>query len=79
MLQTQDTLEVLRALNALQIKSGRPVFSPDRDLIDEEVQVIEQLQIIFRTGRLKASWDSITTDYICRTKQNRRVAPMVGR
>jgi len=56
-----DSLEVLRALNALQNKSGRPIFWPDRDLTDEEVQIIEQLRIIFRTGKLKASWDTITT------------------
>lgn len=55
-----DAIEVARALNALQIKTGRPVFWPERELTSEEVQIIEQLRVIFRTGQLKAGWDSIT-------------------
>ena len=61
MLQTQNSLEVVRALNALQIKTGQPVFLPERELINEEVQIIDQLRVIFRKGRLEALWSSITT------------------
>ncbi len=42
----------LEALEALQIKSGRLVFFPDRELTAEEYQNVDMLRVLFRTGKL---------------------------
>jgi hypothetical protein len=51
-----DALEALEALDALQIKSGRLVSLPNRDLMNEEYRDVEILRILFLTGKLSATW-----------------------
>jgi len=57
----QHALEVIRALNALQVKTGKVVCIPERDLTIEEDQIIERLRLIFLTGKLTQTWNSFTS------------------
>jgi len=56
----QHALEVIRALDALQVKIGKLVFIPERELTAEEVQKTEELRCIFLTGKLERAWDGFT-------------------
>lgn len=50
------SIEILEALDALQIKSGRLVFLPDREFTDEECKDLGMLHNLFLTGKLNATW-----------------------
>lgn len=56
----QYFLEMIRALHALQIKTGKVVTIPDRGLTTEEAQMIERLRLIFLTGRLEETLTGVT-------------------
>lgn len=60
----ENTLEALTALDALQIKSGRIVSLPNRELTDEEYQDIHMLRTLFRTGRHNSTWKSSSASIV---------------
>lgn len=70
-------MEVIRALDALQLKTGTPVYLPERDLIEEEIQIIEQLRVIFLTGHINASWNTITTITSVASSESNKVAELL--
>lgn len=65
-----NMLEAFAALDALQCKSGRFVFLPERDLTDEEYQDINMLRVLFRTGKLRGSWKNASASTMI-TDENR--------
>jgi hypothetical protein len=54
----KNALEALSALDALQIKCGRLVSLPDRELTYEEYQDIHMLRTLLRTGKHDVTWNS---------------------
>jgi hypothetical protein len=65
-----DFMEAITALDALQLKSGRLVSLPNRDLTNEEYQDIHMLRALFRTGKLDVTWSSSSAS-IAITDDNR--------
>lgn len=60
----EEFIEALAALDALQIKSGKLVHLPDRDLTEEELQDIAMLRSLFRTGTAGFSWHSLSASMV---------------
>ena len=60
----QHFLEMIRALNTLQIKTGKLVTLPERDLTTEEVQMVLRLRHLFLTGMLEETVDGLTSTAI---------------
>jgi len=52
----EDAFDALAALDALQRRSGRLVFLPDRDLTEEEYKDINMLRTLLRAGTVDMAW-----------------------
>jgi hypothetical protein len=75
----EELLEMLAALDALQMKSGKSVYFPDRDLTDEECQDIAMLRMLFRTGKIGASWRRGSASMIITNEDRTEQAQMLQR
>lgn len=56
----EEFLDMLAALDALQIKSGKLVHFPTRSLTEEECQDIALLRSLFHTGTVSLSWSTLS-------------------
>ncbi len=75
----EEFLEVLAALDALQIKSGKLVYLPDRDLTEEEYQDIAMLRVLFRTGKIGATWQCASASMIITDEDREEQGQMLQR
>ena len=53
-------LQTTEALHALQIKARKPITIPDRELTDDEWQMLDQLRRIVHEGKIKGTWDHLS-------------------
>jgi hypothetical protein len=53
-------LQTTEALHALQIKARRPITIPERELIDDEWQVLDQLRRIVHEGKIEGTWNHVS-------------------
>lgn len=53
-----DFIDALQALDKLQMKTGKLIHIPERNLNDEEYQDIAMLRSLFHTGKLGANWNT---------------------
>jgi hypothetical protein len=75
----ENALEALAALDALQIKSGRLVSLPDRELTDEEYQDIHMLRTLFHTGKHNATWNSSSASIVVADDTREEIGQMLRR
>jgi hypothetical protein len=75
----EDFLEALAALDALQIKSGKLVYLPDRDLTEEEYQDIAMLRALFRTGKIGVTWQCASASMIITDEDREEQGQMLQR
>lgn len=68
-----DFLEVMQDLVAIQMKIGRPINMPDRDLSEEEENLLNKLRYIFHVGRLHTQWE--TLNVVIKAKAARQALP----
>lgn len=66
----EEFIEVLAVLDALQIKSRKLVYFPNRALTEEECKVINTLHILLHTGKLSITWSG-TAGSVNITNENR--------
>lgn len=53
-------LQTTEALHALQIKARRPITIPERELTDDEWQVLDQLRRIVHEGKIEGTWNHVS-------------------
>jgi hypothetical protein len=75
----ENALEALAALDALQIKSGRLVSLPDRELTDEEYQDMHMLRTLFHTGKHNATWNSSSASIVVADDTREEIGQMLRR
>jgi hypothetical protein len=68
----------LEALEALQIKSGRLVFIPPRELTAEGYQVVAMLRVLFRTGKLTSLWEESSCSITVTDNNREEVRQVLG-
>jgi hypothetical protein len=75
----ENALEALAALDALQIKSGRLVSLPDRELTDEEYQDIHMLRTLFRTGKHNVTLNGFSASIVVADDTREETGQMLRR
>ena len=53
-------LQTTEALHALQLKARKPITIPDRELTDDEWQMLDQLRCIVHEGKIEGTWDHVS-------------------
>jgi Domain of unknown function (DUF4365) len=53
-------LQTTEALYALQIKARKPITIPDRELTDDEWQMLDQLRRIVHEGKIEGTWNHVS-------------------
>lgn len=53
-------LQTTEALHALQIKARKPITIPDRELNDDEWQMLDQLRHIVHEGKIEGIWNHVS-------------------
>ncbi len=56
----QDFLEAMRDFVAIQMKVGRPINMPDRDLSQDEMNLLNKLRHILHVGRVRTQWETLS-------------------